>query len=83
MSLIRDEALRFAINFHRKKRQASSMSSVLDDISGVGPILKTRLLKQFDGLAGLKKASLDQLKSIKGVSDKVAVAIHGAMKDSD
>ena len=83
MSQIRDEAHRFAISFHRKKRQASSMSSVLDDISGVGPILKTRLLKEFDGLAGLKKASLDQLKSIKGVSDKVAVAIHGAMKDSD
>ena len=81
MSQIRDEAHRFAINFHRKKRQTTSMSSVLDDISGVGPTLKKRLLLEFEGLDGLKKASLDEIKSVKGVSEKLAVAIHGALKE--
>ena len=81
MSQIRDEAHRFAISFHRKKRQAISMSSILDDVAGIGPVLKTRLLREFDGVEGLKRASLDQLKAVKGVSEKIAVAIHGLMKD--
>ena len=59
------------------------MSSVLDDISGVGPVLKKRILVEFTGLDGLKTATIDQLRAIQGVSEKLAVAIHGAMKEVD
>lgn len=76
LTSIRDEAHRFAITHHRKKRDKSSLTSELDSIPGVGPVLRTRLLREFSGLTGLKQASVDQIKSIKGVSETLAIAIH-------
>jgi excinuclease ABC subunit C len=80
---IRDEAHRFAITYHRKKRSKISHASVLDDIAGVGPTLKTRLLQEFGSLEALKNSSLERLQNIKGVSEKVAMNIYTALNGDD
>ena len=79
LSRIRDEAHRFAISFHRKKRGKAAHASVLDEVKGLGPVLKKRLLQEFGGLQGLQKASLDQLLQVKGLSEKVATALHSRL----
>ncbi len=78
---IRDEAHRFAITHHRKKRSNKFKNSALDEIPGVGTTIRQRLLEHFKGLEGIKKASLDELKRIKGVKESVAVAIHSKFND--
>ncbi|WP_141735782.1 excinuclease ABC subunit UvrC [Oligoflexus tunisiensis] len=80
---IRDEAHRFAITYHRKKRQKISHASVLDDIAGVGPTLKTRLLQEFGSLEALRSSSLERLLHVKGVSEKVAMNIYTALNAED
>jgi len=61
---IRDEAHRFAIGYHRKLRSKASTKSVLDDIPGVGEIVKHRLLNAFGSLQGIKKASKKDLQTV-------------------
>jgi excinuclease ABC subunit C len=80
---IRDEAHRFAITYHRKKRQKISHASVLDEIAGVGPTLKTRLLQEFGSLEALRSSSLERLLHVKGVSEKVAMNIYTALNSED
>ncbi len=77
---IRDEAHRFAITYHRKKRQGLSHASILDDVSGIGPALKKRLLIEFGTVDGIKLASLERLMSIKGVNEKTAMNLHTALR---
>ncbi len=57
----RDEAHRFGITFHRKKRSDNFLKSELDDIKGIGPKTKEILLKEFKTINGIKKASLEKL----------------------
>lgn len=76
INFIRDEAHRFAITKHRASRAKSMKKSVLDDIPGVGSVLKSRLLKQFGGLAGLKSASIESISRVQGVSPKLAEVIY-------
>ncbi len=80
---IRDEAHRFAITYHRKKRQKASHASVLDEIAGVGPKLKTRLFEEFGSLEALRSSSLERLLHVKGVSEKVAMNIYTALNAED
>ncbi len=63
---IRDEAHRFAINYHRKLRQKRTIHSKLDKISGIGPIRRKKLLKFFGSVKNVQKASLDELSNIIG-----------------
>ncbi len=72
---IRDEAHRTAITFHRKKRSEAVLHSVLDDIEGIGPAKKKRLLKHFGSVKKIKNASVDQLADVSGLSSKNAEAI--------
>ena len=58
---IRDEAHRFAITFHRKLRDNVSLSSVLDEITGLGEKRKQRLLKKFESVEGIKAASVEEI----------------------
>ena len=58
---IRDEAHRFAITFHRELRGKRMTRSVLDDIPGLGPTRKKRLLKELGGVGAVKQASLEEL----------------------
>ena len=57
----RDEAHRFGITFHRKKRSDNFLKSELDDIKGIGPKAKETLLKEFKTINGIKDASLEKL----------------------
>ena len=63
---IRNEAHRFAINLHRKIRNKNSMSSILDEISGVGPKTKIKLLNKFKSLKRVKEASKKDLIELLG-----------------
>ena len=73
---LRDEAHRFAITFHRKKRGKRMLASELDEVPGIGPKLRQRLLETFGDLEKVKRASFDDLLKVKGVSEAVAVAVH-------
>ncbi len=63
---IRDEAHRFAITFHRKRRRERSLHSKLDDILGIGPKKKKLLLTHFKSYRGVKEASVDELAPVLG-----------------
>ncbi|MDY0232338.1 MAG: excinuclease ABC subunit C, partial [Candidatus Saccharicenans sp.] len=63
---IRDEAHRFAISFHRQKRQKKSFSSELDDILSLGPVKKKKLLAQFGNLEAIRQASEEELAAVLG-----------------
>jgi excinuclease ABC subunit C len=69
---IRNEAHRFAIDYHRKLRKKGTIKSELDQISGVGPFRRKILLKQFGSVKRIKDARLEELLQIEGISKKVA-----------
>jgi excinuclease ABC subunit C len=73
---LRDESHRFAIAFHRELRGKRMTTSVLDDISGLGPTRKKRLLKELGGVKAVKTASLESLKSLSWLPDTVADAVY-------
>jgi excinuclease ABC subunit C len=73
---LRDESHRFAITFHRDLRTKRMTSSSLDDIPGLGPTRRKRLVKEFGGVNAVKRASLEDLQAISWLPDKVATAIH-------
>ncbi|NDD86937.1 MAG: excinuclease ABC subunit UvrC [Actinobacteria bacterium] len=76
---IRDEAHRFANSFHRKLRGKQMVSTPLDDVAGLGPVRKRRLVSHFGSLAALKKASLEEIQSISWLPDDVAQRVHQAL----
>ena len=65
---IQDEVHRFAITFHRDKRSKNQVSSILDDIPGIGEKRKTALLKAFRSVSRIKKASLEEIAEIVGIN---------------
>ena len=69
---IRNEAHRFAITGHRKALAKSRKISLLEGIDGIGEKRRTDLLNHFGGLQGLKKASIEDLQKIKGISREIA-----------
>lgn len=75
---IRDEAHRFAITGHRQRRGKAKTRSVLEDIDGIGPKRRARLLKQFGGLQGLSRAGIEDISTVEGISEKLAQEIYAA-----
>jgi excinuclease ABC subunit C len=73
---IRDEAHRFAISAHRAKRKKGINKSLLDQIEGIGSIRKRALLNHFGSARAVESASLDEIKSVEGVEEKVAKKIY-------
>ena len=82
---IRDEAHRFAITYHRQLRGNRMTKSVIDDIPGLGPTRKKRLMKELGGITAVKAADLETLKGLSWLPDTVAEAvfekIHGPGAD--
>ncbi len=69
---IRDEAHRFAITFHRKRRKKRTLISELDSIPGVGEQTKFTLLKEFGSVENIRNASITELIGVKGIGEKSA-----------
>ena len=73
---IRDESHRFAISAHRSKRKKGISRSLLDQIDGIGSIRKRALLNHFGSARAVESASLDEIRSVEGVEEKVAKKIY-------
>lgn len=73
---LRDEAHRFAIGTHRARRKKSMIANPLDGIDGIGPGRKKALLGHFGSAKAVKAATVDDLASVEGVSQKLAQVIH-------
>ncbi|OAG28481.1 excinuclease ABC subunit UvrC [Thermodesulfatator autotrophicus] len=72
---IRDEAHRFALSSHRKRRKKIAFESLLDQIPGVGPKRKKRLLEHFGSIERIKEANIDEIANLPGFNLKVAQKI--------
>ena len=70
---IRDEAHRFAITFHRKARSMRDLRSELDEVPGIGPRRRQALLRAFGSLAGVRRATREELESVVGAKTANAV----------
>jgi excinuclease ABC subunit C len=73
---VRDEAHRFAIDFHRERRDKSMTHSLLDELRGVGPVRKRALLRHFGSPDRLVTASREELEAVPGIPGKLARDIH-------
>jgi excinuclease ABC subunit C len=80
---IRDEAHRFAITGHRQRRSAARNRSVLEEIPGIGPKRRQRLLKAFGGLQGLSRAGIEDIATVEGVSRTLARQVYEAFHGND
>jgi len=69
---VRDEAHRFAINFHRSKRSAVMLESLLDEIPMLGEVRRKALLARFGSVAAIRKASAAEIAAVPGIGEKIA-----------
>ena len=72
---IRDEAHRFAITAHRKRRSREGITSILDAIPGIGPAKRRALMSHFSSIQKIREASLDELSVVKGINEALAQVI--------
>ncbi|MDZ4170416.1 MAG: excinuclease ABC subunit UvrC [Coriobacteriia bacterium] len=77
---IRDEAHRFAIEYHRSLRGKAMTASVLDDVEGVGPKRKKALLRYFGSVKKLREATVDEIAAVPGVPRDVAEEIFAVVQ---
>jgi excinuclease ABC subunit C len=77
---VRDEAHRFAVTYHRRLRSRRSLSSVLDEIPGIGPKRKSALMKTFGSVDRLTQASAAAVASVEGISQALAERILSSLK---
>ena len=73
---LRDESHRFAITYHRQLRKKRMTKSVLDDIPGLGPTRKKRLVKELGGVTAVRRAELEELQQLSWLPDAVAEAVY-------
>lgn len=76
---VRDEAHRFAINFHRSKRSAVMLESLLDEIPLLGEVRRKALLAQFGSVSAIRKATREEIAAIPGIGEKIAGIIASSL----
>ncbi|MFM8943715.1 MAG: helix-hairpin-helix domain-containing protein, partial [Actinomycetota bacterium] len=76
---VRDEAHRFAVAYHRSKRERRALASPLDDVPGVGDARKKALLRRFGSIRRLAAASVEEIAATPGVGPEIARAVHEAL----
>ena len=79
---LRDEAHRFAVTFHRSRRDKAMTRSALDALAGVGPVRKKRLLEAFGSVAAIRRAGLDEIATVKGMTPATAASLKAALTAS-
>ena len=79
VAAVRDEAHRFAISGHRKRREKARERSVLEDVPGIGARRRSALLKAFGGLSGVESAGVEELMQIKGIDRGLAERIYASL----
>ena len=81
VAAVRDEAHRFAISGHRKRREKAREHSVLEDVPGIGARRRSALLKAFGGMQGLERAGIEELMQVKGIdrglAERIYASLHG------
>ncbi|MBD5787346.1 excinuclease ABC subunit UvrC [Cellulosimicrobium terreum] len=80
---VRDEAHRFAISQHRKKRSKGMTVSVLDDVPGLGPARRAALLKQFGSVKRLRAATVEEIATVPGMGVRTAETVVAALAGLD
>jgi excinuclease ABC subunit C len=76
---IRDEAHRFAVGFHRQRRETRGFASLFDELEGVGPARRRALLNHFGSVEAMVAASPEELEGVPGVPAKVARGVYGQL----
>ena len=77
---IRDESHRFAVSYHSTLKRKNATKSILDDIHGIGPKTKRKLLRHFGSLGNIKKASIEDISKI--TNDSLAKKIKNSLRDT-
>jgi excinuclease ABC subunit C len=80
---LRDEAHRFSLSHHRKRRRKRTIQSELDSIPGVGPVLRTRLLQHFGSAGKVRAAPRSEIAAVPGVGAKLSRVIAQAMRPEE
>lgn len=80
LQFIRDESHRFAINAHREKRAKTSTQSPLEFVEGVGAKRRRDMLRYFGGLQALRKASVEEIAKVPGISLALAQRVYDALR---
>ena len=78
---VRDEAHRFAITGHRKRRATARTTSILESIPGLGPKKRRDLLRQFGGLQGVARASIEELAGVRGINRTLAQRVYETLHE--
>jgi excinuclease ABC subunit C len=76
---IRDEAHRFAIGFHRQRRDAKARESIFDTLQGVGPARRRALLRHFGSAERFLAASQEELEGVPGIPERTARSIYAQL----
>lgn len=80
---VRDEAHRFAINFHRSKRSKLMLDSFLDEIGGLGEGRRKAILDKFGTVTALKSASIEEISDVPGIGPKMAKTIFESINQKE